>query len=324
MDLLNKTVLSLRIRLARNIKDYPFPGKCNDAIAKEICDKVAEALPDLQKTDFTGMPVIEAASYFEKHLVSREFVSNKLPHILLCDKERKTAVMVMEEDHIRAQYITSDETPLEAFNKLEAIDRELNKKLKISFDKNLGYLTECPTNLGIGMRVSAMVFLPGLERTGRIPVLKTELEKTGFTIRGNNGEGSSSHGGLYQISNQTTMGRSEREVLESFDSLLSKICDYEDSALASLSDGEDGLFTDSIMRSYGAAKYARRVSTAELYELYENLRIGAMLGIIDTNVEALDKLLTDAQPNTLQLKAGKADENKRDILRAGMLRSTVE
>ena len=203
----NDVVISSRIRFARNIADYPFINKCDETSAKEIIEKIRKTLGEsFKEIDFSSIDEIDAVSYVESHGVSRDFIKLKLPHSLFVDPDKKIKIMACEEDHIRLQVIYDGFTLDSAYNDACKIDDLLSLNLNIAYDETLGYLTQCPTNIGCAMRASVMMFLPALTMAGKINGLANQLSKIGLTMRGLYGEGTAAQGSLYQISNQITLG----------------------------------------------------------------------------------------------------------------------
>ena len=209
-------VLATRVRLARNLADYPFSGRLTSAGASEIIEKVRSALPEYGSVSFSSLSQAEAHSYVERHYVSPAFTDRRLPRTLLTGEGERVQIMVCEEDHLRIQSFVPGFDPQSAFESDCKADELLCTKLKIAFDGELGYLTQCPTNLGNAMRVSAMMFLPALSLGGRIEGLAPGLNKLGMTVRGMYGEGSRADGYVYQISNSGSLGMSESDIIKKF------------------------------------------------------------------------------------------------------------
>lgn len=301
-------VVSSRIRLARNLTDYPFPGKLDEASAKEIIEKVKEAFEDNSDytfTDFASVDNIHRLSEAEKHKISPEFASNKTPCALIESDKKQIYIMVLEEDHLRIQSIMSGFSLDEAYGAACEADDLIDSKLKVAYDEKLGYLTHCPTNLGTGMRASVMMFLPALTYARGIRSLQNQLGKIGLTIRGMSGEGSSADGCLYQISNQVTLGTSEKEIIAKLTEICDKIIEQERALRETLKKDPDGRFTDRIMRSYGTILYATVMDTAEMMKLYADVRLGSVLGIIQgVSPQAIDAMLIHGMPATLMCNVG--------------------
>lgn len=322
------TVLSSRIRFARNIYGYPFGTKLSDKDAKKIITEVWVPFNDVgfKKIDFSDITDIEAASYIEKHFVSREFASKRSPHALLLNENTGTAVMICEEDHIRLQNIQPGLALDEAYRIACEYDDMLDKALPISYDENLGYITHCPTNLGTGMRASVMMFLPALTMANRISGLASQLSKIGLTMRGMYGEGSESKGCLYQISNQITLGITEEDTLKKICDVIAQINEQERKLRSSIKGENLERLRDRIVRSEGLLRYAHMLSSAEFIEHFANIRLGIALGIItDISYVTLGNLLVETLPAvlTLSLDEKPTSENERDRARAKLVKNAL-
>ena len=322
------TVLSSRIRFARNICGYPFEGKLSYDGAKEIIEKVNSALEGqgFTKYDFFEGATAEAASFVEKHYVSREFASKRSPHALLINESTSASVMICEEDHIRLQTILPGLALREAYDIATKYDDMLDTSLDIAYDEELGYLTHCPTNLGTGMRASVMMFLPALTMANRIPSIASQLSKIGLTIRGLFGEGSAGKGGIYQISNQITLGITEEDTLKKLGDVIAQINDQERKLRSSIRGENLERLRDTALRSEGILKYAHMLSSTEFIEHFSNIRLGIALGIItDISYVTLGKLFIETMPQTLTLSEKEAPKTdwERDRARARLCRDIL-
>ena len=322
------TVLSSRIRFARNIAGFPFSSRLKDEDAKTIISSVFETFEEkgFKKIDFSDISPLDASSYVEKHLVSREFAAKKTPHALLLSESTGTAIMLCEEDHVRLQSIFPGLALEEAYRVACEYDDVLGSALEISYDEELGYLTVCPTNLGTGMRASVMMFLPAITMAGGIRDLASQLSKIGLTMRGMYGEGSESGGCLYQISNQITLGITEEETLKKLSEVIDQISDRERKLRTSLKGNDLDTIRDRIMRSEGALKYAHMMSSSEFMQHFSNVRLGISMGIItDISYVTLGSLFVDTLPATLtkseSLKG--SSERERDLARAKLIRARL-
>lgn len=318
--------VSSRVRLARNLADYPFAPVLEKTGAGEIIERVSTALCENEGytvTDFSALAENEKVSLVEKHLASPEMIKNSLPSAIVENRGKGVSVLVGEEDHVRIQSIGAGlclEGCLEAALEAEEL---IDRREKIAFSKELGYLTHCPTNLGTGMRASVMMFLPLLTMTKRIGALENTLQKIGLTVRGTVGEGSASKGCLYQISNRVSLGVSEEEIIKNLTDAAEEIAEAERALRKKLASGEDVSLEDRIMRSVGIMKYARSVDTEELYRLYSDVRLGVSVGYVKGTCEAeLDRLLVECLPATLSISSGRAlSAKERDRARAQKLRA---
>lgn len=315
------TVVSSRVRLARNIVGYPFASKLNAAGANEIIEKVSAALEPsgFRKINFADLSPLMATSYVERHYVSPEFATKETPHALLLQEQTGIAVMVCEEDHLRIQSILPGLALEDAYRNAAAAEKRLDEDFDFAYSEELGYLTHCPTNLGTGMRASVMMFLPALSMGGYMDSLAAQLSKIGFTVRGIFGEGSGSAGCMYQISNQITLGVTEEDTVKKLNEAVSQIIESEHKARKSI-DGEmlDRL-TDRILRAEGTLKFAYMMSSSEFIKLFADVRFGIALGLVkDVTYEQLGTLLVEAMPATLTLNAENTpkSESSRDKLRA--------
>lgn len=318
-------VVSSRVRLARNLCDYPFGKRLEESSAKEIIEKVKgvfDSVEDYQFTDYTSLdPAVKLAEY-ERHKISREFANAKTPTALIESDEKQIYIMLLEEDHIRIQSIKAGLSLNEAYSAALSADMMIDSSLRIAYDEKLGYLTHCPTNLGTGMRASVMMFLPALTAAGGIRSLQNQLGKLGLTIRGMTGEGSASDGCLYQISNQVTLGSSEEEIIMKLSEICEKITEQERKLREKLKEDESGRFTDRIMRSYGTMLYATLIDSAELMKLYADVRLGACLGMIEgITPKTLDEILVRGMPGVITTEnRGAVNPSRRDRCRAEMIR----
>ena len=204
--MMSEAVVSTRIRLARNLKEYPFPIRLTADKAREIVDQVGKALQDSElkfhRIDMDAIPDTLRAAMIERHLVSPDFISEQEGRAVYLSDDNTVSIMVNEEDHIRLQVILDDFRPEEAYALADKIDNILSKKLNYAFHDRLGYLTQCPTNLGTGMRASVMLHLPALQMSGTVNRIGANLSKLGLTMRGLYGESSKPAGAFFQLSNQ--------------------------------------------------------------------------------------------------------------------------
>ena len=322
------TVLSTRIRFARNLAGYPFGGRLTDEKANEIIDKVGSLLAQngFEKIDFATLPATNAMSYVEKHYVSREFADKKTPHALMMNEPCGYAVMLCEEDHLRMQCILPGSALEEAYASLCKLDDLIDEHFEIAYDEKLGYLTHCPTNLGTGMRASVMMFLPALTMAGKIGDLATQLSKIGLTMRGLYGEGTAAEGSLYQISNQITLGLTEEATLAKLSDVIRQISDSEHALRKLITEDKNPAIIDRICRAEGTLRHASMLSSKEFISLFSDVRLGISLGIIkDIDLEALDSLFIEVMPATLVLSADNPPKSQkdRDILRAARIKERL-
>ena len=321
-------VVSTRVRLARNLKQYPFPARASasqrEAVERQVKDALLSGNSILSK-EFRFIPLEnttqeEAVSLVERHIVSPEFIADRRGKAVLISADESISIMVNEEDHLRIQVLREGFSLKEAAETADRIDTLLSENLDFAFDPELGYLTQCPTNLGTGLRASVMLHLPGLTESGAMPRIASNLSKLGLTIRGTYGEGSKSIAALYQLSNQITLGLSENEAIENLRSITVQLMEEERKARAQIS--EEIAWQDKIDRAAGVLKSARVLSSSEFMELLSYIRLGLSTGVLQgVTTQELNALMVNAQPATLMARAGKQlDETQRDVLRADMAR----
>ena len=319
-------VVSSRVRLARNLADYPFGDRLNEPSAKEIIEKVKgvfDEKDDYKFTDFASLDKISRSAEAARHKVSPEFAASDSPRALIESDSKNTYIMVLEEDHIRIQSVKPGFALEEALDAAFEADGMIDSALRVAYDEKLGYLTHCPTNLGTGMRASVMMFLPALTYAGGMRSLQNGLGKIGLTIRGMDGEGSNADGCLYQISNQVTLGTSEDEIVSKLSKIVENIEEQERTLRKKLK--EDARFEDRVMRAYGTMLYATLIDTNELTKLYADVRLGVSLGLIENvTTRQLDEMLVCGMSGVLMSE----DENvrtpaQRDRARADMIRKKL-
>ena len=326
----NQVVISTRVRLARNLKDYPFPCKLGLQGREKIIENVKKAITESNSsiaTDFSFIKMGEltptqSVSLVEKRLVSPEFISNTDGRALLLSKDENISIMINEEDHIRVQVITKGLTLEQAYDTADKLDTLLDENLEFAFDEKLGYLTQCPTNLGTGMRASVMLHLPALEKSKAINRIAGNLSKLGLTIRGAHGEGTEPKGALYQLSNQVTLGISEKSAIENLKNITIQLIAQEEQARERLCSNIE--IQDTISRSLGILKTALIISHEEALKLLSNVRLGIVSGqITDITTETIDKLMLAVEPATLTVNINKSlSPHDRDIERAKLLRNS--
>jgi protein arginine kinase len=324
-------VISTRVRLARNITDYPFPSKMSPEQYQKVEQIARDALMesriqpkhDFEYIDMARLTPAHAMSFAEKHLISPEFARERDGRALLLNKDETLSVMINEEDHIRIQALFAGMQLEDAFALADEIDDVFDEKLRFAFDENLGYLTQCPTNLGTGLRASVMLHLPAITKAGAMPGLANAVGKFGLTIRGTFGEGTAAKGAFYQISNQVTLGISEKEAISNLSGIAGQIITQEKAAREQLRYLPE--LEDKVFRSYGLLTNARLLSADEFMSLISDVRLGITLGIIkNKGLEVVNALLCDAQPATLMTTAGRnLDASARDQLRAQTVREKL-
>lgn len=325
----NGIAVSSRIRLARNIKGLPFPSrmtnddrqKLNNMVKNAILESKTPFSKSLKFIDMEDVPENERFSMVERHIISPEFASSRKPRAIIISEDESVCIMIGEEDHLRIQVIYAGLELEKAYDVAEKLDTLLCGSLDFAFDNNLGFLTECPTNLGTGLRASVMLHLPIIEGEGGISDLAQSVNKIGFTVRGMYGEGSKAIASLYQISNQITLGISEKNALDNLKIITTQLIEREQKARESLNKIK---VEDLCMRALGLLSNARLLSSEETMKLISRIKLGQSLGIIDSKDINPVKLFVEAQPYMLMRKFGTMSADERDIYRANFIREEIK
>jgi len=320
------TVVSTRVRLARNIKGYPFPWRLDIPARLKVNELIIKAAEEeklgLKAINMKELTTSQAASLAERKIISEEFASASDGRALLINEDENISIMLCEDDHIRLQVIMSGLSLEQALEKANEIDDKLNNRLEFAFDERLGYLTEKPLDLGTGMRASVMLHLPALTSIGQISKLSSTVSKLGLSISPVFVTGSQQAGDFYQLSNQLTLGISEKAAIANLKSITTQIVNQERTARKELVSSVAG--QDRIYRSYGILKSARLLTSAEMLEYISYVRLGAAVGILPLNTEELDEMALTMQPASVNaLEGAKLDRTQRDAKRADMVREKL-
>jgi len=327
-------VMSTRIRLARNLTGYRFPLSFSENEALQVDQAVSSVLLDaeseLESTfsyiDIRGLSSLNRQVLVEKHLISPKLAHSEVTGSALLSEDEAISVMVNEEDHIRIQCIFPGLQLHEAWHQANDIDDLLEKELPYAFDEQFGYLTSCPTNSGTGLRASVMMHLPALTMTKQMNRLVTTITRLGMVVRGIYGEGSEALGNVYQISNQTTLGKSEEDILTDLQSITEQIIQKEREARNALLNTRPNVLEDRLYRSLGVLTYARILTTEEAGRCLSDVRLGIDLGLISgVDVSILNECMIFMQPGFLQKYAGMSlQPEERDVFRAKLFRERLQ
>ena len=322
-------VLMTRIRLARNLAGNPFPGWAKPAQRERIlgqCRTAVASLPAMKRgvaVSVGDMGELERRILVERHLISRELSGSKQGSGVVISRDQTFSVMINEEDHLRIQVLRSGFQLRKAWNSINDLDSALEEHLDFAYAPDLGYLTACPTNLGTGMRASAMMHLPALVLSTQMEKVVRAVNQLGMVVRGLFGEGSDASGSIFQISNQTTLGESEEGIIKRLSSVLQSIVEHEMNARAKLIEADPSKLHDKVGRAYGILQNSHVLSSGEAMNLLSLIRLGVDLGLFQAGQRSvIDRLFIEAQPGHLQhAQKGEFDPTQRDILRAARLRA---
>ncbi|MDE6357438.1 MAG: protein arginine kinase [Eubacteriales bacterium] len=329
-DIDNNIIISSRIRLARNIKENPIYKFLNRENAREITEKVKNAIFNgisngdkyFQFIDMEKVSDLEKIAMIENHLISLDFLNNDLPKGLILENGKELSIMINEEDHIRIQSIEFGNNIEKAFKTANKIDDLIEEKIDYAFDEDFGYLTSCLTNVGTGMRASFMIHIPMLEKYNQINDIAQSISKFGMTIRGIYGEGSQALGGIYQISNQATLGKTEEELIANIKNITLQIIEKEKFLREKIKNESNIDLIDKIYRSYGILKNCKKISNDEALNHLSNIWLGMYYKILNKDLSKTNiyNIMMMIQPANLIKKFNKLDEKEQfEIYRAKLI-----
>ncbi len=325
-------VISSRVRLARNLAKMPFPGWAKKTERIRILDEIKPEINSLDQ--MTGgfsehlneLSAVEKQVLVERHLISREHAAKGVGSALIISSSQAISIMINEEDHLRMQAIASGLDLLKTFQMIDEVDTALETHLDFAFDPELGYLTACPTNVGTGMRASAMVHLPGLVLSEQVNQVVNSVNKIGLAVRGLYGEGTEALGNLFQVSNQTTLGEKESQIIERLNKVIETLIQRESQARENLLATRRTTLLDQIGRAYGILTHAHSVSSKEALNLLSIMRLGIDLGFFpEEGRMIINALLMETQPAHLQhFSQQKLAAEERDYRRADIVREKLK
>lgn len=323
-------VISTRVRMARNIKGMPFVNRYSKEEAESILNKMQEITHllgfDLTFIRLKNIDNLTRLSLIEKHLISPDFAMDKNnTGAILLNEEENICIMINEEDHLRIQVLSAGLELEGSLNLATEIDKKIESLVNYAFSSKYGFLTECPTNVGTGLRISVMVHLPALTLTGNSKKVLEAVSSFGMNIRGVYGEGSKSQGDIYQISNKQSLGVSEDEIMKNLKAICDKIIEQERLARNYLGKEQIEL-EDKVYRAYGVLSNCRRITSEECKELLSDVKLGCDMGILrELTDKKILKLSLYTKPANLQKYIGRELENyERDIERANIIKQIIK
>jgi len=328
----DRIVMSSRVRLARNLRGFAFPGwakKAERIKSLESIRPAVESLPQMTNAfsqSMDNLPAIDKQILVERHLISREHAAKSAGSGLVLNKDESLCVMINEEDHLRMQALRPGLQLKQAWMTVDQVDSDLEKRLDYAFHSDIGYLTACPTNLGTGIRVSAMLHLPGLVLAEQINQIIQSVNKLSLAVRGLYGEGTEALGNVFQVSNQMTLGEAETDIVERLNKVLLQIIEHEENARVLLLEKKPKMVFNHIGRAYGILANAHSISSKEAMNLLSLMRLGVDLDHFPKVERGLiDELFIVTQPAHLQKQySEKLAAEERDLLRADMVRERLK
>jgi len=327
-------VISSRVRLARNILNLPFPDMLAEEKQKEILKSIRDIIDTPGFKDKVGnfhfislqeLSGLEKSILVEKHLISPQHAQSHGYKGTIIREDESVSIMINEEDHLRIQCLLPAMQLNEAWTLANEVDDTLEQSLDFAFDKDRGYLTSCPTNVGTGMRASVMLHLPGLVLTRQGYQVFATMNQIGLTVRGMYGEGSEALGNLFQISNQVTLGLTEEEIINHLNSVTLQVVEQERNARDILFKEAKDQLEDRVWRAYGILSHARIISSQEAMSLLSELRLGIDMNIIENiDPKVFNVLMVTTQTAFLQKKSEiELLPHLRDVMRASSIRDKL-
>ncbi len=328
----DRIVMSSRVRLARNLKEAAFPGwakKTERVHVLELLRPAIQSLPEMKDAfseNMDALPALDKQVLVERHLISREHAAKSAGSGVVLNREETLCFMINEEDHLRMQALRPGLQLRQAWTTIDQADSALEKKLEYAFSPELGYLTACPTNIGTGIRVSAMLHLPGLVLADQINPIIQSVNKLGLAVRGLYGEGTEALGNVFQVSNQMTLGESETAIVERLEKVLAQIIEHEENARATLLEKKAKMVYNHIGRAYGILANVHIITSKETMNLLSLMRLGVDMGLFPgVDRSLVDELFILTQPAHLQKQhTDKLSAEERDLLRADMVRERLK
>jgi len=327
-------VLSSRVRVARNLQGLPFPGRAGTEERSDVLDRVrtaaehADSLSSACIWEVDSLDPVDREILLERHLISRDLLGDgRSPSsgaLILAD-ESSCGVMVNEEDHLRLQALVGGLELDAAWRQVDRLDEELGALLPLAYHHQFGFLTACPTNVGTGLRASVLIHIPGLVLTKEISKVLDGISQVGLTYRGLYGEGSEVIGNFFQISNQTTLGKTEEDLIDHLSRVTGKVIDYERTARAVLLREAPAVLEDKVWRAYGILRTARSLELEEMMNLLSGVRLGVSLKLLKSpRVETLNEILVRGQVAHLEREVGgRLTEHEADVCRATFVRDKL-
>jgi protein arginine kinase len=325
-------VVSSRLRLARNLADFPFCNRASELEKREIesilrrCSEEVDVPEPLEYINVAKLDDLDRQFLVERQLISREHAAADGARGVAIAPREDISLMFNEEDHLRIQVLRSGYSIQSCWETVDRIDDMVEERVRYAFSEEFGYLTACPTNVGAGIRVSVMLHLPALAMTKEIDRVFRALQRIQLAVRGLYGEGSQASGDFYQISNNITLGKTEVEIVGNVDVVVPQIVEYERKARERLVEESRQTIHDRVSRAYGILRNAQTISSEETMHLLSSVRLGVNMKLIDDiAIETINDLFIHTQPAHLQKLDGHIlDSEDRNVARAAYLRRRLE
>ncbi|GFN33382.1 protein arginine kinase [Paenibacillus xylaniclasticus] len=329
----SEIVISSRIRVARNLRNFPFPMLATNQQSLEVLNRLTavsaqnmlSGIGRFETYKLADLSELEKRVLVEKHLISPNLANESRNGAFILNEDESVSIMINEEDHLRIQCLYPGFQIHEAWALASSIDDIFEEQADYAFDERRGYLTSCPTNVGTGIRASVMMHLPALVLTQQINRILSAVTQVGLAVRGMYGEGSESLGNVFQISNQITLGQSETEIIDNLYSVAQQIIEHEKAARKRLVAESRIRIEDRVRRSYGILSHAAIMDSKEAAQRLSDIRLGIDLGMIhNLSQQDMNELMVMTQPGFLQQVFNEAlSPEARDVRRAELIRGLI-
>ena len=326
-------IVSSRIRLVRNWSEYAFPSRRDEAASAEVVGRLHKGLKDLGEVDgrnyvyagLTELSELDLRALKERRILNSSIMAKKAPVGLMLSEKEDVSLVLNGTDHIRLQVMAAGLHLNECYQEADRIDDYINARFPYAFDDKYGYLTSFPTNVGTGLRASVIIHLPTLSLGKKFGSLLSDMSRFGVSVKGVYGEGRENYGALYEVANQTTMGRTEKEMIELVARVAGQLCGQENQVRQMALKSHRLEREDEVYKSYGVLKYARRLSMKEAQTFLSQLMAGMTDGIVTlTEPCSVYRLLLGIQPANLQKCSDRPlDKEELDVARAAYLRKEL-
>lgn len=323
-------IVSSKVRLARNLNDCVFPSRCSDEAGEELLKRLSHGLKDLGEVDGSSyeyaklneISELDRRALRERRILNSSILARKAPTGLIISEKEDVSLVLNGTDHLRIQVLSMGLHLQEEWKLADRLDDYVNAKFSYAFDNKYGYLTSFPTNVGTGMRAAVVIHLPSLSMGKKFNSLLADVGRFGISVKGVYGEGRENHGSLYEVSNQKTMGQTEKEMIDLVTKAAVQLNDQENQVRTMVLEHHRLEREDEVYKSFGILKYARRLSMKESMTFLSQM----MTGISDELIQlkepcSIYRLMLGIQAANLQkLSDRPLDKEELDVARAGYLR----
>ena len=329
----DSNVVYSRIRLVRNWEEYPFPGKLTKDQSLELTARICEFLTDLETPEEANyrfsylhqMTDLQKTALMERRAINRSAAKKTDPAALILSGDERVSVAVNVDDHIRIQVLEKGLNLMKCYEEANRIDDHIGGQMEYSFDEKYGYLTAFPTNVGTGLRASAVVHLPMLSRRKEFNSLVADMGRFGTGIRGVYGEGSENYGSLYRVYNQKTLGQTEKDIVDLVSKAAAELDSQERRLRKEVMKQRPVICADESYKSYGVLKYARRLTKKDSMEFLSQIMSGVADGILQMKEPcSIYALMLGVQTANLISQADRPlNKEEVEVARADFLRSRL-